>query len=168
MAPRLGRQDSIISIEKYAKLWHGPPSVTWAEGLSTETVGEDLFWPKTGLTLSEDLFFFFFFGLHLISGRKRTWFWAGKFSFWSSLISNFLNFLPPPFSKILRTLLSPNMWTSYILVNACNNRYTKLDICVRIETWDWTLFKCPYSSAFHKPWVAITSRALCTLIIFDL
>ena len=40
------------------------PFVTWAEGLSTETVGEDLiFWlspnfgPKTGLNLSEDLFF---------------------------------------------------------------------------------------------------------------
>ena len=44
MPPHLGRQDSIISIEKYAKLWHGPPPfVTWAEGLSAETVGEDLF-----------------------------------------------------------------------------------------------------------------------------
>ena len=46
----LGRQDSIISIEYNAKLWHGPPFITWAEGLSTETVGEDLFlaknWPK--------------------------------------------------------------------------------------------------------------------------
>ena len=39
----LGRQDSIISIEYNAKLWLGPPFVTWAEGLSTETVGEDLF-----------------------------------------------------------------------------------------------------------------------------
>ena len=65
------------------------PVVTWAEGLSTETVGADLlFWPKTGLNLSEDLFFiwsspnfgpktglnltedFFFFGLHLNLGRK--------------------------------------------------------------------------------------------------
>ena len=34
-----------------------PPFVTWAEGLSTQTVGEDFFWPKTGLYLSEDLFF---------------------------------------------------------------------------------------------------------------
>ena len=42
------------------------PFVTWAEGLSTETVGKDLFWPKTGLNLSEDLFY----GLHLILGRK--------------------------------------------------------------------------------------------------
>ena len=33
-----------------------PPFVTWAEGLSTETVGEDLFL-KSGLNLSEDLFF---------------------------------------------------------------------------------------------------------------
>ena len=53
MAPPLGRQDSTISIEKYAKLRHAPPFVTWAEGLSTETVGEDLF-----------------FGLHLILGQK--------------------------------------------------------------------------------------------------
>ena len=58
----------------------GPLFVTWAEGLSAETVGEDLFsWPpsnfgpKTGLNLSEDLYFYFFvFGLHLILGRKRT------------------------------------------------------------------------------------------------
>ena len=43
-APPLGRQDSIISIELYAKLWHAPSLfVTWAEGLSTQTVGEDLF-----------------------------------------------------------------------------------------------------------------------------
>ena len=41
-----------------------PPFVTWAEGLNTETVGEDLFFgpspnfeTKTGLNLSEDLFF---------------------------------------------------------------------------------------------------------------
>ena len=46
MAPSLGRQDSIISTEKYAKLWHGPLFVTWAEGLSTETVGENLFLAK--------------------------------------------------------------------------------------------------------------------------
>ena len=46
MAPLLVRQDSIISIGKYAKLWHGPPYVTWAEGLCTETVGEDLFLAK--------------------------------------------------------------------------------------------------------------------------
>ena len=39
---------------------------------------------------------FFCFGLHLILAEKRTWFWAGKFSFWSSLI---LNFLDPPFEN---------------------------------------------------------------------
>ena len=45
-----------------------PPFLTWAEDLSTETMGEDLFfWPKTGLNLGEDLFFF---GLHLILGKK--------------------------------------------------------------------------------------------------
>ena len=46
MAPPLGRQDCIISIEKYAELGHGPSFVTWAEDLSTETVGEDLFLAK--------------------------------------------------------------------------------------------------------------------------
>ena len=44
--PPLGRQDSIISIEKCAKLWHGPPFVTCSEGLGTETVGEGLFLAK--------------------------------------------------------------------------------------------------------------------------
>ena len=65
-----------------------PPFVTCADGLSTETMGEDLFLAKnltkferrpffyfglhlildkkSGLNLSEDLFF----GLHLILGRK--------------------------------------------------------------------------------------------------
>ena len=54
-APPLGRQDSIISIEQYAKLRHGPPFVTWAESLSTrkgQNLGGDLwsspnFEPKT-------------------------------------------------------------------------------------------------------------------------
>ena len=43
-----------------------PHFVTWAEGLSTEAVGEDLFFglhlilgQKNGLNLSEDLFYFF-------------------------------------------------------------------------------------------------------------
>ena len=47
-----------------------PPFVTWEEGLSTETVGEDLFFwpsrnfgPKIGLNLSEDLFRLFVFFL---------------------------------------------------------------------------------------------------------
>ena len=46
MSTSLGRQDGIISIERYAKLWHAPPPppfVTWAEGFSTETLSEDLF-----------------------------------------------------------------------------------------------------------------------------
>ena len=34
-----------------------PPLFTWAKGLSTETVGEDLFLAKNGLNLSKDLFF---------------------------------------------------------------------------------------------------------------
>ena len=47
--------------------------VTWAQGFSTQTVVEDLFFwsspnfgPKSALNLSKDLFF----GLHLILGRK--------------------------------------------------------------------------------------------------
>ena len=43
MAPPLGCQDSIISIEKKQNCGMGPPFVTWAEGLSAETVGEDFF-----------------------------------------------------------------------------------------------------------------------------
>ena len=48
--------------------------VSWAEALSTQMVGEDVcflpapnFGQKIGLNLSEDLFFF---GLHLILGKK--------------------------------------------------------------------------------------------------
>ena len=54
-----------------------PPFLTRVEGLSAQTVGEDLFLglspnfgPKTGLNLSEDLFFF---DIHLILGRKTDW-----------------------------------------------------------------------------------------------
>ena len=68
------------------------------------------FGPKTGLNLSEDLFFFWYsksdfgiLGLNLILGwktdfedGKRT---GGKNLFWSSLFSNFLNFLAPPFEN---------------------------------------------------------------------
>ena len=106
MAPLpLGLQDSITSIKKYAKLWHGAPFVTWAEGLNTETVGEDLFfWTKTELNLSKDLFLFWSSPNFGFWSEKRTWFWVGKFSFWSSLISNFLPF-PHPLSKILCRIL---------------------------------------------------------------
>ena len=65
-------------------------TVSWAESLRTQTVCEDLcFWPapkfgpktglnlsKTGLNLSEDLFFFF--GLHLILDRKTGLILAAK------------------------------------------------------------------------------------------
>ena len=68
MDPPLGHQDSIISIEYYAKLWHAPPPfVSWAEALSIKRVDEDVsFRQKIGLNLSEDLFFAF----HLILGKK--------------------------------------------------------------------------------------------------
>ena len=53
----------------------------------------------------------FFFGLRLIFSRKTDWFWMEKFLFWSSLFSNFLNFLAP-LLKILRTLLVRTPWLS--------------------------------------------------------
>ena len=37
MAPHLGRQDSIISIERCAKVWHAPLFVSLAQSLSTQT-----------------------------------------------------------------------------------------------------------------------------------
>ena len=68
-----------------------------------------LFWtnfgPKTGLILTEDLFF----GLHLIWGRKADWFWVEKVFFWSSLFSNFL---VPPFRK---------SWVRYCTLKPDNN-----------------------------------------------
>ena len=60
MALLFGCQDSIISIEQYAKLLHAPPPpppfVTRAESLSAQA---DRLWVKK-----------FFFGLYLILGRK--------------------------------------------------------------------------------------------------
>ena len=129
------------------------PFRTCAEGLSTQTVGEDLcswpasnFGPRTGLNLSEDLFFSF--GFHLILGKKKRtkfwvktcflfviflvfiWFWTGKPDrlweekclIWSLLFSNFLNFLPP-LSKNLRTLLVTRQWLCVRLTQANRNAY---------------------------------------------
>ena len=69
--PPSGRQDSIISIEEYAKLRHGPSFVTWVESLGTQ---RDRIWvkiffffwsspnfgPKTGLILRGEILLFFF------------------------------------------------------------------------------------------------------------
>ena len=46
MAPKFGSPELYNQHRKYAKLWHGTPFVTWADSLSTETVGEDLFLAK--------------------------------------------------------------------------------------------------------------------------
>ena len=77
-----------------------PPFVTWAEDLSTQTVGEDLcFWPfpnfgpKTGLNLSQDLFFF---GLHLILDRKTGLILGGKIFILIFVILKFSEFPAPP------------------------------------------------------------------------
>ena len=76
------------------------PFATWAEGLSTQTVGEDLcFWsasnfgPKTGLNLSED----FLFGLQLILDRKTGLILGGKFFILIFVILK--SSTPPLFSK---------------------------------------------------------------------
>ena len=55
-----------------------PLFVTWAEGLSTETVGEDLFLAKIRTKFEWRLFFF---GLHLILGQKPDWIWVKAFFF---------------------------------------------------------------------------------------
>ena len=82
MAPPLGRQDSIISIDSMPNcgMPPHPPFVSYAEALSTQRVGEVVcFWPAPnfgqimGLNLSEDLFFF---ALHLILGKKSDLFWV--------------------------------------------------------------------------------------------
>ena len=119
MPPPLVRHDSINYHRIACKIAAWPPPLltwaeSWGESLSTQT---DRIWvktlffffffwsspnfgPKTGLNLSEDLFF----NLHLILGRKTDWFSVEKFFFWSSLFSNFL----PPLLKILRALLVSN------------------------------------------------------------
>ena len=62
--PPLGRQDSRISIELYAKVRHSPSLCYLGRKFqltNKQNLGEDFFWPKTGLNLSEDLLFLFFF-----------------------------------------------------------------------------------------------------------
>ena len=74
-------------------------------------MGENLFFwpsrnfgPKTGLNLSENLFFF---GLHLSLGRKMDLVLGWKIFILVFIIFKFSEFLPPPLSKIQRTLLLP-------------------------------------------------------------
>ena len=69
MAPPLGCQDCIISIEKDVKIVACPPFVTWADSLSTETVGEDIFGAKNRTKFELKLFFLVF-----------TKFWAEKWT----------------------------------------------------------------------------------------
>ena len=97
--------------------------------------------------MSEDLFLG---GLHLIWAGKRTWFWVGKFSFWSSLFSKFLS----PLSKILRTLLV----TPYYDVKpqlhglAVNTLLFSLYLAVPILIWTKSLLifrRKPFFFGFH-------------------
>ena len=74
-----------------------PHFVTWAEGLSTEAVGEDFFFGRHLIlgrkNLGKD---FFFFGLHLILGRKTDLVLGWKIFI---LVFIILKFLAPPFQK---------------------------------------------------------------------
>ena len=82
--PPLGRQDSIIPIELYAKVRHAPPPflfVTWTKAWAhkrTEDKSSSNFGQENGLILSGEIFL---------------------------LIFIILKFSGPPLSKILRTLL---------------------------------------------------------------
>ena len=60
MAPPLGRQDSIFSIELHAKLRHGFPFASWAEALITQRVCLVRLFQACTL----------FFALHVILGKK--------------------------------------------------------------------------------------------------
>ena len=63
MAPHLGCQDSIISIEWYAKVWHAPLFVSLQFGT--------MFEHTNGQNLTEDFFLFLVFTRFLILGLKR-------------------------------------------------------------------------------------------------
>ena len=93
--PPLGRQDSIISIEKYAKLWHAPPPLCNLGKRFEHKNGErrpffgqkpDQIWVKN----------FFTGGLHLILGIKTDLVLG-----WKIFILVFINlkFSDPPFRK---------------------------------------------------------------------
>ena len=103
-----------------------PPLVTWVEGLSTETVGEDLsFWPspyfgpKTGLNLSEDLFLFFWSSPNF-GQEKGLGLWLENFCFGLHYSQIFWIFCPPPppppLSKILLSLLE--LMERYLILNS--------------------------------------------------
>ena len=101
MAPCLGRQDSRISIELYAKVRHGPSLCYLGrkfEHTNERNLGEDFFWPKTGLNLSEDLFFWSSPNF----GQQNRLILSGAIFL---LVFILVKISGPPISKILRTLL---------------------------------------------------------------
>ena len=71
--------------------------------------------PKTGLNLSEDLIFKFWFSPNF--GRKTDW-------FWSSLISNFLNFLATSFENSVYAAVCP--WVRPLNLCTFSNRTLQL------------------------------------------
>ena len=100
MAPPFGSPGYYDS--RLCKIVAWPPlSVTWAEGLSTETVGEDLFLAKNRTKFEWKPFCF---GYHLSLGRKTNLVWGWKI-FILVFITLKVSEFPAPLSKILRTLL---------------------------------------------------------------
>ena len=80
-----------------------PPLFTWAEDLSPETVGEDLFLAKNRTKFEYRPFFF---GLNLILGRKTDLVLGWKIFNLVFINLKFSAPPPPPLSKILRTILT--------------------------------------------------------------
>ena len=108
-----------------------PLFVTLAEDLSTQTVGEDLFFvgsfsmlgPKTGINLSEDLFFWWLSNLELENGLIL----SGKFFILVFVTLKFSKFpAPPPFEN-------PGFTTGPWLLASIGNSY---DIAIG-HTCDW-------------------------------
>ena len=124
MAPPVGRQNSIISIELYAKLRHAPPPLCNLGRRFEHTNGERRpffrpspnFRPKTGLYLSEDLFFLVFTGFWPKTGlnlsEDPSFFWSspnfgqenglilgGKFFILVFIVLKFSEFPAPPFEN---------------------------------------------------------------------
>ena len=117
--PPLGRQDSIISINSYAKSRHGPPLCNLDRGFEHRSDGRrPFFWPspnfgpKTGLNSSEDLSFFW----SSPNLGQENGLGFGLENFHSDLYNSQIP-APPPFSKILRTLLHESVLIRWIIAS---------------------------------------------------
>ena len=110
------------------------------------------FWPKTGLNLSENPFFF---GLLLSLGWKTYLVLGWKIFILVFIILKFSEFPAPPLSKILRTLLPvSDMFEFTSLLNTS----PKLDICTFL-----TISFCPLP--LLKPWLNATCYGFRSFIL---